>query len=404
MRIVQLANFVAPHSGGIRTVLEHLATGYAELGHEVVQLVPGPARHTAVMPWGRREVLHGWPMGRTGYRILRPATAFRALSRERPDRIEVHDRSTLRGVGRWAARRGVPAVVVVHERLDRLAWQWLPRPLSSSPMLGRLVEKNNAALAAGFAAVVCTTGWAAAEFDRLPAVTPHVVPLGVDTRRFGPDRADPSLRSHLTAGGEPLLVLTSRLSREKHPELALSTVAELARRGVPAKLVVIGDGPERSDLMALAARDRLPVRFLGHLPQPELARWLASADVAIAPGPVETFCLAALESLASGTPVVGHADSAVSSILGSAGLVAPGRPEAFADAVSTLLALPAGGRRAAARERALEFGWDVTVAGMLAVPEVGIPSDPASIPGENPPSPPRPGSLPGVVMIVGQIP
>ena len=374
MRIVQLANFVAPHSGGIRTVLDRLAAGYAEHGHDVVQLIPGPSPRTERLPWGRREVLPGWVVAGTGYRILRPENVFRALSRERPDRIEVHDRSTLRGVGRWAARRGVPAVVVVHERLDRLIGQWLARPLSSAKMLGRLVDRNNAALAAGFDAVVCTTRWAAVEFDRLPGVTPYVVPLGVDTARFATDRADPSLRSQVAADTETLLVLTSRLSREKHPELALRTVAELARRGVPAKLVVIGDGPQRSDLTALAVRDHLPVRFLGHLPQPEVARWLASADVALAPGPVETFCLAALESLASGIPVVGHADSAVSSILGSAGLVAPGRPEAFADAVSTLLARPADLRRTAARERALEFGWDATVAGMLALPEAVIPA------------------------------
>ena len=65
---------------------------------------------------------------------------------------------------------------------------------------------------------------------------------------------------------------------------------------------------------------------------------MACADVSIAPGPIETFCLAALESLASGTPVVASATSAVGEFLmldskNPVGAVAENKPEAFADAI-----------------------------------------------------------------------
>jgi len=50
-RIVQVANFVTPSSGGLRTTLRHLATGYAHAGHEVIQVVPGSRDESVEMPW-----------------------------------------------------------------------------------------------------------------------------------------------------------------------------------------------------------------------------------------------------------------------------------------------------------------------------------------------------------------
>ncbi|WP_262496069.1 glycosyltransferase family 4 protein [Nonomuraea sp. SYSU D8015] len=98
----------------------------------------------------------------------------------------------------------------------------------------------------------------------------------------------------------------------------MRALAELRRRGVPAVLAVAGDGPLRPKLMRLAGD--LPVRFLGHIGDRDtLADLLATADVAIAPGPVETFGLAALEALASGTPVVVSRHSALPEVVGPAG-------------------------------------------------------------------------------------
>lgn len=56
MRIVQLANFYGPRSGGLRTALHHLGAGYAAAGHDVVLVVPGPRRSDEMMPTGVRRI------------------------------------------------------------------------------------------------------------------------------------------------------------------------------------------------------------------------------------------------------------------------------------------------------------------------------------------------------------
>lgn len=367
-RIVQAANFVTPTSGGLRTALRHLAAGYAAAGHEVLQVLPGPADEDARTPWGRVVTLAAPPLARTGYRMLPGAGRVRRLLEEvAPDRLEVHDRTTLRSLGRWARRRGVPSVAVSHERLDRWLAQWLPGWLP----LERAADRSNAALAAGFDAIVCTTDWAAGEFVRLGLSTLRRVPLGVDLETFHPARSAPA------PGCDALLVLASRLSREKRPDLAVDTVRELVRRGRGVRLVVAGHGPRRAALERQAAG--LPVRFVGHVAGRErFAGLLADADVVLAPGPVETFGLAALEALASGTPAVVNAASALPEVVGTAGRAAPGRPDALADAVESVLAEPLDRRRAAARARAEAFPWAATVTGFLAAHRLPVPAGAAA--------------------------
>ena len=138
--------------------------------------------------------------------------------------------------------------------------------------------------------------------------------------------------------------------------------------GLDAVLVVAGDGPLRARLERAARRASLPVQFAGFVTDPkELAILLASADVVVAPGPVETFGLAALEALACGTPVVVSASSALPEVVGTAGIAVTG--EDFAGGVRAILARDPIARRAAARARAEEFGWPASATAFLAVHE-----------------------------------
>jgi alpha-1,6-mannosyltransferase len=281
----------------------------------------------------------------------------------RPDRLEVSDRTTLRWTGGWARRHGVPAAMVSHESLDGLLRAWGLREATAR----RAADRLNRGTARDYSAVICTTDWAAAEFHRIGARNVVRAPLGVDLERCHPRQRNAAARNHYARPDEVLLVLCSRLSPEKRPERALDAVAELRRRGVPAVLVVAGEGPLRGRMEARVGAERLPVRLVGHIGSADaLAALLASADAVLAPGPIETFGLAALEALACGTPVVVSASSALPQIIGDAGETAADTGPGFADAVQRLLARPEADRRSRARDRAERYGWDRAVTGFLA--------------------------------------
>jgi alpha-1,6-mannosyltransferase len=363
LRIVRVANFVTPVSGGLRTALRHLGEGYAAAGHEPVLVVPGAGASDETTSQGRVITLPGPEIpGTGGYRVLaRRAPVEAVLERLAPDRLEVSDRTTLRWTGEWARRHRVPAVMVSHESADGVLGTWgLP-----SGAARRAADALNRRTAHAYTRVVCTTAWAAAEFERIGARNVVRAPLGVDLAGLHPGHHDAALRERYGHGAAVLLVLCSRLSPEKRPDDALEALAHLRRAGVDAALVVAGEGPLRTRLTTHARAARLPVTFLGHVARREdLAALLATADVALAPGPVETFGLAALEALACGTPVVASVRSALPALIGPAGAAA-GTPAEYAAAVRRLLTVPPAARRALARRRAELYTWPAAVDAFL---------------------------------------
>ncbi|GIF40977.1 glycosyltransferase [Actinoplanes xinjiangensis] len=364
MRIVRLANFVTVHTGGLRTALRQLGRGYQNAGHEAVLVIPGRRHSDKMTRQGRVITLPSAPLPRTGgYRVLAGRRELvKLLDSLEPDRIEVSDRTTLRWTGSWARQRGVRSMMVSHESLAGLLGVW------GMPKRDALADRFNRRTAEAFDTIVCTTAFAAEEFRRIGVPNLVEVPLGVDLDLFHPGRMDVSVRARYARPDELLMVYCSRLSAAKRPELAVDTVASLRNGKVPAVLVMAGDGTRRTALAYRAAR--LPVRFAGHISErSDVAALLASADVVLSPGPVETFGLAALEALACGTPVVVNEQSALPEVVGDAGVAVPGTADAFADAVSRIMERPRVERRAAARAQAEQYGWPKSVDGFLQAHE-----------------------------------
>lgn len=357
LRIAQVANFVGPTSGGMRTALHALGSGYAAGGARRLLVTPGERDSRTETPAGTVVTLRA-PLVAGGYRvILEPWRVTEVLEDFGPTSLEVSDKSTMLPVARWAARRGVGALLFSHERLDAML------RLRTGRGLGTPVALLNRVLVRAFDAVVVTSRFARREFGTLAAAvgTPvHRIPLGVDLDTFRPPPP-----GHHT--GPLRLTHLGRLSREKSPRLAVETALELHRRGVPLRMDVYGDGPQRTELEQLAAG--APVHFHGHVARPaEVARRLANADVALSVCPGETFGLAVLEALACGVPVVtadrGGARELVCAASG--GWAAPD-PRSLADAVLDVASRAAPDRRDAARRRAERYPWSAAVAALLAV-------------------------------------
>jgi alpha-1,6-mannosyltransferase len=362
MRVVQVANFYGPRSGGLRTAVDRLGAEYCAAGHEVILIVPG--RRTAQTQLSTGVVRITVPAKLIpltgGYRAVLPGPVRALLEALQPDTLEVSDRLTLRSLGRWGREHGATTVMISHERLDRLAGQILPHRAARA-----FADFANRRTAANYDSIVCTTGFAREEFDRIGATNTVTVPLGVDLETFHPSRRSALVRQRWAAPSQILLVHCGRLSVEKRADRSIDAVGQLCAAGVNARLVVVGDGPLRARLQRQAAR--LPIDFTGFVSdRRDVATLLASADVALAPGPHETFGLAALESLACGTPAVVSRTSALGEIVtADSGALADNDPAAIARAVAAIVSRPEEHRRAGARRRAEMFTWHRAAVGML---------------------------------------
>jgi alpha-1,6-mannosyltransferase len=358
VRIAQLANFIGPSSGGMKTAVNALGRGYAEAGAQRLLVVPGArdARHST----GSGDVVQlRSPRVGGGYRlILEPWRVIDVLEAFGPTSLEISDKSTLLPVTRWARRNGVGTLLFSHERLDVM----LALRTGLGAGLTTPVTVLNRVLVRHYDGVVVTSSFAGREFEELAATasTPvHRVALGVDLHTFRPRR--PSNHEN-----RPLrLVHVGRLSREKSPHLAVATAVALHERGVPVHLDVYGDGPHRGELVEIAGDT--PVVFHGYVSdRTTLSEHIGRADIALAVCPGETFGLAVLEALACGTPVVTADVGGASELVdGQSGCWAPPNPPALADAVMRLAARPVEARRAGARRRAEQFPWTRTVDAML---------------------------------------
>ncbi|HEY1133158.1 MAG TPA: glycosyltransferase, partial [Nocardioides sp.] len=185
MRIAQLANFIGPASGGVKTAVQALATGYVAAGADRLLVVPGPtdARYTTDL--GDVVQLRAPRVGSSYRLIVEPWRVIDALEEFGPTAIELNDKATLLPVTRWARRSGVASVLFSHERLDHMLSMRMGLDASVKTTIGLY----NKILVRQFDTIVVTSGFARAEF-RLPAAAagcPLVrVPLGVDLETFRP--------------------------------------------------------------------------------------------------------------------------------------------------------------------------------------------------------------------------
>ena len=183
---------------------------------------------------------------------------------------------------------------------------------------------------------------------------------GVDRSVFASTRRDPAWRRSLGIGdGDVALTFLGRLVMEKGLDVFAETAGELRKRGVPHKVLVIGDGPARGWFEA-----NLPGGiFAGFQAGAGLGRALASGDLFFNPSITETFGNVTLEAMACGLPVVAAGATGSTSLVedGITGtLVAKHCPESFADAIAPYLT-DAGLRArqgAAGEARSLDYDWD----------------------------------------------
>lgn len=190
----------------------------------------------------------------------------------------------------------------------------------------------------------------------------EVITNFVDIDRFKPDG---SARWHQRNDAERILIHSSNFRPVKRVADVVRAFALIAKK-IPARLLLVGDGPDREHALAVAA-DLGVGHKVEHLGVHEhIEEVLPKADLFLSASETESFGLSMLEAMACGVPCVSTAVGGVSEVLGDTGLLAPfGQPEALANAALQLLVDGDRHRRmaTAARMRAVEhFATDGIVA------------------------------------------
>lgn len=129
----------------------------------------------------------------------------------------------------------------------------------------------------------------------------RVWPKAVDTETFHPSNRNDEIRHFLSQGEpeKPLIICVGRLSHEKR----VSWLLEAAKQIPGIRIAIIGGGPAEEELKE--SFKGTPTFFAGYMKGERLAQAYASADVFAFPSDTETLGFVAMESMASGVPVVG---------------------------------------------------------------------------------------------------
>jgi alpha-1,6-mannosyltransferase len=370
MRIAHIANMYGPKSGGLRTTVDALASQYEILGHHVLTVVPGKDYLAKQVGDWTQITVPGVVVPFTGgYRIiLRRGVVRRELARFNPDVLELSDRTTLLKIARWARDRGIQTSFFAHERLDGVVNAFAP----GIPGKSRLIKYWNTKTLNSVDCVVATTDFAAHEFRELLANDANSeirlvkVPLGVDLLRFQSIEIEANI---LHDEVSDYILACTRFSKEKDPEFLLDIARELKAVGANCRMVLAGDGPLRAGLEQQAATEQLPIEFLGFVTdKAKLASLMAGARCFLAVGPIETFGLAALESLACGTYVLCRDSSAISEVISPAcGSALPRDAKLWSQEIQSVFMMDPAKVSNQARLRAEEFSWDKCASNMLKI-------------------------------------
>jgi len=356
MHLVDITMFYAAEGGGVSTYLNakaHWLARRSRVRHTIMSSNVETCDHA--VPALVKIPSAGVP-GFHGFRMpLSVAGPARLLESVHPDVVEAGDA----GHCAWAALRmrkryAIPAVAFYHSDLPRLV----------QPRLGRWIAHGTCRYLANlyrqFDLVLAPSRVMVAQLDEIGVHGAVHQPLGIDSSVFRPQRRDATLREHL--GLDPdvrLLVYAGRFTPEKKLHVLIEAVRTL---GDPYHLVLVGGGG------VLPYCDRVT-----HIPfrrdQRQLARLLASCDVLVHPGDVETFGLIVLEAMACGLPVVGTNKGGVAELVDTeTGILAePNDVGSLAGAIEAIFQRDLARMGEAARRKAVErYDWNEILPQVIA--------------------------------------
>jgi glycosyltransferase involved in cell wall biosynthesis len=321
--------------------LERLVIGLVrtarQRGHRVsVVCVERPGRLAAeAEAAGASVVSLDKPPGRHPEYVDRVVSVLTDL---RPDVIHTHQIGATWFLGRAVRRLNAPRVPVLHTQHGNLSAEqpgWWPA------LKARLFIRGAARAVDRFCCVSAEIASAVTRWQTVPRAKIEVVPNGIPTDRLCDLPPPEVVRRSLGIPATAVVIGTvGRLAEIKRQDVLVRAIGRLRERSPDVRLLLVGDGPERLRLEALAGELKLSdrVHLAGYQPCPE--QFLRIMDVFCLPSRSEGFPISLLEAWLAGVPAVCTAVGGIPDVVTdgeSALLVPPGDDAALVEALSRLL-------------------------------------------------------------------
>lgn len=363
-RVAVVTETYPPEVNGVAVTISRIVEGLRAQGHQVQLIRPrqaGDANRTT-----NDCLMRGLPIPRyPDLRMGLPATGelLRRWRESRPNVVHLVTEGPLGWSALRAARRlGLPVVsdfrTNFHAYTEHYGLSWLRRPI-----VAYLRHLHNRTACTMVPTAALQQELAGMGFERL-----QVVARGVDAQRFRPDLRSADLRREWGVDDNtPVVLCVGRLAPEKNLDAVVAAWRAMAEVNPRTRLVLVGDGPDRPRLMALAPE----AIFMGTQRGDALARCYASADVFAFASLTETFGNVVPEAMASGLAVLAYQHAAAGQLIEHRhnGVLAPAGDEAtFLRLARTLASDPAWARHLGqqARETAQALDWQHIISGIEA--------------------------------------
>lgn len=336
MRIVQVCPYDLTRHGGVQRHILDLSEALRGLGHEVLVLAPRVgAGGTGVVGSYKVGVAKLLPFNKTMIEFSYADRAARAemdAVLDEADVVHLHNMTTPFLSWQIFARSRAARVATFHD---------FPPETWSGDMQSALSRLVTARLARRLDGMVITS-------ERMRG---HVVTQGVPAEAVLPPctslaafrgPVEPAIRFDDDLVN---ILFLGRLEPRKGAEVLLQAFGRLQRDGVPARLLVVGDGTLRDSLAVTAKTLGLRnVHFAGAAAEGQAPQWYAACDIFCAPSLYgEGFGIVLAEAMASGRPVVAADNAGYRGVLGQSGpqaTVPAGDADALADCLAALIANP----------------------------------------------------------------
>lgn len=317
MKILITTDWYAPVVNGVVVSVLLLQRELEKLGHEVrvVTLAPGlrSFRKGPIYYIGSVSAEKIYPGARL--RLGRSGALLRQLEEWGPDIVHSQcEFSTLRVAMAIARRMGVPVVHTYHTVYEDYT-HYLPIGKRTGKYVATTLSRR---VCRRMACVVVPSG----KVERLlrsygVSRRIEVIPTGIDLsayRQVPAPKDQEALRRKLgIPKGKLVLLYLGRMAKEKGLEELMDYLARAGRKD--AVVLLVGDGPDREEVLACAKAKKVPVIFAGMVPHSEVPNYYRLGDIFITASTSETQGLTYFEALAAGLPVLCRKDPCLEGVI-----------------------------------------------------------------------------------------